>query len=271
MCKAIEKALRSAGMGLENEISEIDILVAEDEAIMKDGLNRKMRRMNRRTAEAGRKHRLGKKAKYMREDISAYFVTKEGDKKVTNWVFSPEGCENWSSADWQKYWDEINWNNVKAVNTVNRGFSSESSGRKMKYDKKDRYQRFDAEEDMVFDHDIIDPATGEVLAMKGEEWHPIEFFDVENWQNWHDMVNAEPESFEWNYNGEDFEPVCYFDKGLFFTKIAFDNRLAQKLNSAKAEIEKHRNEQVLALEEQRAELFAKIHEINWEIGQLLNN
>lgn len=269
MCKAIEKALRSAGMGLENEISEIDILVAEDEAIMKDGLNRKLRRMNRRAAEAAKKHSLGKKAKYMREDISAYFVTKDGDKKVINWLFSPEGCEEWVPAEWQKYWNEIQWNNVKAVNAENRGYSSESSGRKSNYDKKDRYQRFDPEEDPVFDHDVIDPATGEIVAMKGENWYQIEFFDVKNYKNWYEIQRRYPENR--NYTIEDGCWVLTYRDGAYFPILQNDSRLADKLNSAKAEIEKHRNEQVLALEEQRAELFAKIHEINWEIGQLLNN
>lgn len=150
--------------------------------------------------------------------------------------------------------DEIRENSGKVVDS---GLRSYLKGDKA-WSRKVRHQRFTDDREF-FTEDIVDPFTGELLAMKGEELHDVQFFDEETWEILNGLTNMELWLMgfdkDWNFEGFDFpnatiRSICpkFFD-----------------------DFRKMRDEELMNLELQRAELMAKVHEIDRMIRGLIAN
>ena len=262
MCKAIEMALENVGMGLENTISELDLLVAEDENFRNSRAVNKMNRANRRRKNTEKKLRLGKEYRHSYEHIDAYWTEKvqDGDdvKKITHWVYEGKDFNGMTVEEYYDYINSIPWEKVKGINPKKMGWAEYNRGNRQ-WSRKERHQKFH-EEYEVFSEDIIDPITGEVLVQKGEDWKYVEFSD---WKA------LDMERYIRSLDDDEKLMMGYNPKGEFEryessrTKIYEDARLIDKLIACKRAIKAWNA--LLDLERQRAMIMAMVHEADWKI------
>ena len=156
MCDIMNKYLDNM-FDEENTISEIDLLVADDEAFRFNHYHQKSIRKDRFKDDELKK--LSLKAQYMKYGEPSNYAHRAaydngGDQIVP--VFHGQD---------------------KPVTFIKKGKKLEATKVYRKsVNRKERHQKFHEEYD-VFDKDIIDPVTGEVLAQKGEDWKYVEFTD----------------------------------------------------------------------------------------------
>ena len=98
-----------------------------------------------------KKHRLGTSRKYTRNQVDAYWVD---DEKVTHWVGDPEECNGLPYDEFQKYWNNIPWVNVKGTKVRDSGYKSCEKGhtawsRKVRHSDKKECFDFLCEEAVV--------------------------------------------------------------------------------------------------------------------------
>lgn len=243
MCRVIEKALEKAGMGIE-KISEIDILVFEDDEIRQNHFNEKMNRANRRHNTANKKHRLGRNSRFCKEQIDAYVVEQDGDCKVTKWLDDMDNDE----------YLQIDWSKVKAVNAENREYGFWEHGIKKAYS---RNKQLNLTID-VSDKDINVPCIGEDVN------------DVVKMFSNLDESDKEDELFKMGYRVKysGGKAVDVYFEGFFFDnpKMYQDEKLNEKLVSCRRAIKTYKD--LVNLKNQRAILMEAIHEANWKISML---
>lgn len=240
MCRAIEKNLESVGMGIE-KISEIDILVFEDDEIRQNHFYEKMNRANRRHNTANKKHRLGKSYRFCKEQIDAY-VKQDGKLK---WLDDMDNDE----------YLQIDWSKVKAVNAENCEYGFWEHGIKKAYSRNKQLNNLTID---VSDKDIDVPCIGEdvndVVKM---------FSDL-------DKSDKEEELFKMGYRVKysGGKAVDVYFEGFFFDspKMYQDEKLNEKLVSCRRAIKTYKD--LVNLKTQRTVLMEAVHEANWKIGML---
>lgn len=170
MCKAIEKNLFHHGMALPEMISEVDALVFADEDLVISDMAKKQNRAARRATRAAKKHRLGRQWQYADEQIDAYWVEKDGDKKITHWVADPVELKKLTI---EEYWNDIPWHKVKGINPKNCGYKQYNKWDKIVTLEKDRRnKRFDIP-DMSDLPGVESETPADVLEMFGTDWFDL--------------------------------------------------------------------------------------------------
>lgn len=264
MCNMMNKYLDNM-FGSENNISEIELMIAEDETFCNSRVANKMNRANRRRKNAEKKVRLGKEYRHSKEHIDAYWTEKVQDgnntKKVTHWV--DKDFNGMTIEECYEYINSIPWEKVKGINPKKMGYAEYLRG-SHQWNRKARHQKFAEDRGDFFEEDVIDPYTGELLAEKGEPIRPLEFSNEDKehlWKMFHRLnpEDREEELFLMGFNKDyEFEGFDFHDPEMYQ-----DRRLNEKLISARRLIKAYKD--LLELELHRATLMSLVHEVDWKI------
>lgn len=259
MCKAIEMALINQGFGTDNGMSEIDLMVADDENFRASRGEQKQNRANRRKSGTAKKYYLGRQWKYANEQIDAYWVEKDGDKKVTHWVADPVELKKLTIEEYWKYWNDILWHKVKGINPKNCGYSEgrrwgkslelakqRGVGKKICQSYDDNFMTMEdddqREKDQKRDHEFFVE-----YARKQYGFHRCEDGDY--------LADG-------------------FDSEMFWEKLYSRTELHKKLLAAEWEVECFRKDRIKEINRQKQALLLeyadKIEELNKELRKLMD-
>ena len=220
MCKAIEKALESAGMGIAtNTIGEIELMVRADEEIQFNRIKAKANRATRRHNTKAKAHRLGRMTHRVGAwSPDAYFV--ENGNKVDFWSLD---YDDRLAVDMTK---------VKAHKSVSTGEKECYHGAKL-YDRSKRYAAKDECRN---------------FTEEPRDWHYLQEFELNRREYREYIAEAERDSNDRDYDDywheycheHGYNPyhgtIVHTSKGRFNHILVFDHRLESQIVDAKVAI-----------------------------------
>lgn len=265
MCKEIKfkkfvnKQFDQLENQLENsEVSEIKLMLAEDDNFRASRAEQKMNRANRRKSGTAKKYRLGRQWQYADEQIDAYWVEKDGDKKITHWVADPQELKKLTIEEYWKYWNDIPWHKVKGINPKNCGYSEYRRwGKSLELAK----QRVTGKKICRnYDDNFMTMEDDDQREKNQKKDH--EFF-VEYARKRYGFQRCED-----GYLLEDG-----VDSAMFFNKLYSRTELHKKLLAAEWEVDRFRKARIKEINRQKHALLLeytdKIDELNKELRKLM--